>query len=117
MAERKKEKKSPEEADSKGSRSHGTVENLWYWLKTLYRESPGFVWLYAAGIGVGVGTSFLGVYMPSVLVADITAQAGLERILGNLAFLGGGLACLYLTETWIGNTKQILGKRIAVKHR
>ena len=115
MAERKKEKKSPEEADSKGSRSHGTVENLWYWLKTLYRESPGFVWLYAAGIGVGVGTSFLGVYMPSVLVADITAQAGLERILGNLAFLGGGLACLYLTETWIGNTKQILGKRIAVK--
>ena len=71
MAERKKEKKSPEEADSKGSRSHGTVENLWYWLKTLYRESPGFVWLYAAGIGVGVGTSFLGVYMPSVLVADI----------------------------------------------
>ena len=51
MAERKKEKKSPEEADSKGSRSHGTVENLWYWLKTLYRESPGFVWLYAAGIG------------------------------------------------------------------
>ena len=41
---------------------HGTMENLLYWLKALYREAPGFVWLYLAGIGSAIGISLLGIH-------------------------------------------------------
>ena len=87
-------------------------ENLLYWMRTLYRESPGFVWLYLAGCGVAVGISLLGVYMPSVLVADITEGGSVRSILGDLAVLGGGLVCLYLLSNWLERTKGILGSRI-----
>ena len=83
-----------------------------YWMRTLYRESPGFVWLYLAGCGVAVGISLLGVYMPSVLVADITEGGSVRSILGDLAVLGGGLVCLYLLSNWLERTKGILGSRI-----
>ena len=92
---------------------HGTFGNLWYWLKSLYGESPAYVWLYAAGMAVAVAISLLGVYMPSVLVADITRGDKVERILQDLALLGGGLVLLYLFSCWIEQTKPILSGRIA----
>lgn len=85
----------------------GAVENLLYWLKVLYREAPGFVWLYLAEIAVTLGISLLGVYMPSVLVADITAGGGAQRVIRDVALLGGGLACLHLMSKWLEQTKQI----------
>lgn len=90
----------------------GTLENLLYWLKELYRESPGFVWLYLLEIGVTMGISLLGVYMPSVLVADITQGGTLEDILADLALLGGGLVCLYLLNNWLERMMVIMGRRI-----
>ena len=63
---------------------YGTWDNLWYWLKKLYGESPGFVWLYLAEMVLSVSISLVGVYMPSVLVADITRGEGLEAVLLHL---------------------------------
>lgn len=94
---------------------HGTMENLRYWLKALYRESPGFVWLYLAGIGATIGISLLGVYMPSVLVEDITKGKSVESILEDLAILGGGLVCLYLLNNWLEHTKTIYGSWLGQK--
>ncbi len=94
----KKKKKAEEagQADQSGGqgqqpeeKKRTVPENLLYWMRTLYRESPGFVWLYLAGCGVAVGISLLGVYMPSVLVADITEGGSVRSILGDLAVLGG----------------------------
>ena len=105
----KKKKKAEEasQADQSGGqgqqpeeKKRTVPENLLYWMRTLYRESPGFVWLYLAGCGVAVGISLLGVYMPSVLVADITEGGSVRSILGDLAVLGGGLVCLYLLSNW-----------------
>lgn len=90
-------------------------ENLLYWLRVLYGESPGFVWLYLVGIGVAIGISLLEVYMPSALVTDITGGGTIEKILWDLLFLGGGLLCLRLLENWMEQTKQILEIRIALK--
>ena len=78
----------------KRKEGHGALENLSYWLKILYRESPLYVWLYLARIILTIGISLLGIYMPSVLVADITEGKSLERVLADLAILGGGLAGL-----------------------
>lgn len=117
----KKKKKAEEasQADQSGGqgqqpeeKKRTVPENLLYWMRTLYRESPGFVWLYLAGCGVAVGISLLGVYMPSVLVADITEGGSVRSILGDLAVLGGGLVCLYLLSNWLERTKGILGSRI-----
>ena len=91
---------------------HKTVENILYWLKVLYREAPGFPGLYLAGAGVTIGISLLGVYLPSVVVADITDSRTLEGILADLAILGGGLVCLYLLDNWLGRTKVIMGSRL-----
>lgn len=98
-----------------GGRRFVTGRNLLYWLKVLYRESPGFVWLYLAGIGAAVGVSWLGVYMPSVLVTDITRGESLEKIFYDLAFLGGGLLVLHLLINWMERTKQILEVRISLR--
>lgn len=117
----KKKKKAEEasQADQSGGqgqqpeeKKRTVPENLLYWMRTLYQESPGFVWLYLAGCGVAVGISLLGVYMPSVLVADITEGGSVRSILGDLAVLGGGLVCLYLLSNWLERTKGILGSRI-----
>lgn len=89
-----------------------TVQNLLYWLKVLYGESRGFVWLYLTGIGATIGISLLGVYMPSALVADITKGGTVEDILVDLAVLGGGLVCLYLLKNWLENTMVVMGNRI-----
>lgn len=91
-------------------------ENLLYWLKIMYTDSPGFVWLYLAGIAVTVGISLLGVYMPSVLVADITQGGSVKSILGDLALLGGGLTVLYLLNNWLEQTKVIWGNRLGQRH-
>lgn len=91
-------------------------ENLLYWLKVMYTDSPGFVWLYLAGIAVTVGISLLGVYMPSVLVADITQGGSVKSILGDLAILGGGLTVLYLLNNWLEQTKVIWGNRLGQRH-
>ncbi len=93
-----------------------TRENLLYWLKALYIDSPGFVWLYLAGIAVSVGISLLGVYMPSVLVADITQGGTVKGILGDLALLGGALTGLYLLNNWLEQTKVIWGNRLGQRH-
>lgn len=91
---------------------HGMLENLLYWMKELYRESPGFVWLGLLDIGVPMGVSLLGVYLPSVLVADITRGGTLGEILADLAVLGGGLVCLCLMDNWLERTMAIVGFRI-----
>lgn len=115
----KKNKKSPKaqeaETRSDGEKSktkRTTIQNLLYWMKALYRESPGFVWLYLVGCGVTVGVSLLSVYLPSVLVEDITRKGTLEAILADLALLGGGLMGLYLLNDWLERTKVILGSRL-----
>lgn len=94
---------------------HGTLENLLYWLKSLYREAPGLVWLYGAAVAASVALSLLGVYMPSVLVADITRGDKVEKILLDLAVLGGGLVLLYLFSCWAERTKPLLSSRM--EHR
>lgn len=72
MKEKQKTKKASQadQASEQGQQPEGkkrTVpENLLYWMRTLYRESPGFVWLYLAGCGVAIGISLLGVYMPLI---------------------------------------------------
>lgn len=76
MMKKKKKTEKAGQADQSGGqqpeeKKRTVPENLLYWMRTLYRESPGFVWLYLAGCGVAVGISLLGVYMPSVLVADV----------------------------------------------
>lgn len=115
----KKNKKTPRaqeaETRSDGEKSktkRTTIQNLLYWMKALYRESPGFVWLYLVGCGVTVGVSLLSVYLPSVLVEDITRKGTLEAILADLALLGGGLMGLYLLNDWLERTKVILGSRL-----
>lgn len=105
---------SMEKKNEKTKRS--TRENLLYWLKALYIDSPGFVWLYLAGIAVSVGISLLGVYMPSVLVADITQGGTVKGILGDLAVLGGALTGLYLLNNWLEQTKVIWGSRLGQRH-
>lgn len=116
MKKKKKTEKAGQADQSGGQqpeeKKRTVPENLLYWMRTLYRESPGFVWLYLAGCGVAVGISLLGVYMPSVLVADITEGGSVRSILGDLAVLGGGLVCLYLLSNWLERTKGILGSRI-----
>lgn len=92
---------------------HGTLDNLGFWLRILYRESPGFVWLYLLEIVLGIAISLLDVYMPSVLVADITAGKGVWRILQDLVLLGGGLACLYMLNQWIGQTQTVCNSKIS----
>ncbi len=97
--------------------NHTTLENLWYWLKHLYRISPGYVRIYLAGIILTLGISLLSVYMPSVLVADITGKKPLETIFRNLALLGGGLLLLYLLQNWLDNTKIVLREKIRHQER
>ncbi len=94
------------------AQKHGTLENLLYWLRILCREAPGLVWLYGTGVAVSVALSLLGVYMPSVLVADITRGDRAEKILLDLALLGGGLVLLYLFSCWAERTKPLLSKRM-----
>ena len=97
----------------KRKEGHGALENLSYWLKILYRESPLYVWLYLARIILTIGISLLGIYMPSVLVADITEGKSLERVLADLAILGGGLAGLYLLNNWLEGTEPVMAEKIA----
>ena len=49
------------------------IGNLFYWLRVLYRDSPGYVLLYLVGAPLAIGISWLGAYMPSVLAEDIAA--------------------------------------------
>lgn len=91
----------------------GSLDNLLYWLKILYRKSPGFVWTYVAGIGITVGISLLGVYMPSVLVADITHGETVGRVLADLGLLGGGLLCLNLLSFLMNRAAAILECKIS----
>ena len=96
----------------KKENEHGALENLLYWLRILCRECPGLVWLYGIGVAVSVAISLLGVYMPSVLVADITRGDKAERIFLDLALLGGGLVLLYLFSRWAEKTRPLLSKRM-----
>lgn len=97
----------------KRKEGHGALDNLFYWLKTLYGDSPLYVWLYLVRAALAIGISLLGVYMPSVLVADITEGRSLERVLADLAVLGGGLAGLYLLNNWLEGTEPIMAEGIA----
>ncbi len=106
---RKKDGKKKDRGRTK--KTYGALNNLWYWLKALYRESPFFVLLYGAGIAVGIASSLLGVYMPSVLVADITAGEGIWTVILNLAVLGGGVVFLHLADNWMEQTKWILSQK------
>lgn len=105
-------KKKENDLEGQKRRKRSAPENLLYWLKTICRESPGLVWLYGLVVAVSVGISLLGVYMPSVLVADITRGDGVEKILLDMAFLGGGLVLLYLFSCWAEQTKPLLSSRM-----
>lgn len=90
------------------SKRKGRVfRNLGFWFCTLYRESPGFVWLYLLDIPVVVGISLLGAYLPSVLVADITAGREIRQIITNLFLLGGILVFLQVFGEWLKKTREI----------
>ncbi len=95
-----------------GELPQGRVSSLWYWLKRLYRESPGFVWLYGLEAAFAIGISLLGVYLPSVLVADITGGGSLGVLAAHLAGLGGGLVCLYVASNYVEQTKKLKNKGI-----
>ena len=94
--------------EKKKKEGRSTLENLSYWLKTLYRDSPLYIWVNIGKIGLTIGISLLGVYMPSVLVADITEGKSLEKVLANLAVLGGGLVCLYLLNNWLEKIELVM---------
>lgn len=104
-------KKKNKEAQKK----RGTMENVRYWLKILYRDSPVYVWLYLAGILLNIGSSLLGVYMPSVLVADVTNGGTVEKVLTDVALLGGVLMCLKLLGSLLGLAKELSDSRIRYK--
>ena len=95
--------------------AHSTASNLWYWLKELFRLSPVYPVLYFMGIPLSVGISLLGVYMPSVLVRDITEGRGVETMLWHLAFLGGGIVGLYVLNCWLEWARVIKGNRLRFK--
>ena len=87
-----------------------------FWLRTLYRESPAFVWLYLAEIPVTVGIFLAGAYLPSVLTADITAGEPVGRIVLNLAVLGGLLVFLQALRVWLHRTQEIRDDEIRLRH-
>jgi len=95
---------------------YGMLNNLWYWLKFLYRESPVFVLLFGVGVAVSIATSLLGVYMPSVLVADITGEEGLKKVLTDLLLLGGGLVGLSLAANLLQYGEQIQNQKMCHRH-
>lgn len=92
--------------------AYSSMNNLFYGLRRLYRFSPIFVWIYFLGIPLSIGISLLGVYMPSVLVADITAGAQISTVLYHLGLLGGGLVFLYGFQSWIMNTQSLMGLKM-----
>lgn len=92
--------------------THSSVNNLLYGLSRLYRTSPGFVFLAIFEIPLSIGISLLGVYLPSVLVADITKGAEISMILSHLALLGGGLVFLYGFQSFTSNTQGLWAVRM-----
>ena len=92
------------------------IGNLFYWLRVLYRDSPGYVLLYLVGAPLAIGISWLGAYMPSVLVADITAGEAASVTFRNLALLGGALTLLYGAQRWAQETRKRKEKRISGGH-
>ncbi len=94
---------------------YSQASNLWYWLRFLYRESPGFVWLYGLEVVFAIAISLLGVYLPSVLVADITEGRNLGMLAWHLAWLGGGLVCLYVASNYVEQTKKEKNKEIGYR--
>lgn len=89
--------------------TYSSMNNLLYGFRRLYRFSPIFVRIYILGIPLAIGISLLGVYMPSVLVADITAGAQISTVLLHLGLFGGGLVSLYGFQSWITNTQALMG--------
>ena len=92
------------------------IGNLFYWLRVLYRDSPGYVLLYLVGAPLAIGISWLGAYMPSALVEDITAGEAAFVTFRNLALLGGALTLLYGAQRWAQETRKRKEKRICGGH-
>ena len=76
----------------------------------------GYVLLYLVGAPLAIGISWLGAYMPSVLVADITAGEAASVTFRNLALLGGALTLLYGAQRWAQETRKRKEKRISGGH-
>ncbi len=104
------------ESLQKKKKSGTSVKNLVWWLRILYRDSPGYVLAYLADIPLQIGIALLGSYMPSVLVADITAGKAIYVILRNLIFLGGALAGFYVIQQWAAETRKMKENRICGAH-
>lgn len=104
------------ESLQKKKKSGTSVKNLVWWLRILYWDSPGYVLAYLADIPLQIGIALLGSYMPSVLVADITAGKAIYVILRNLIFLGGALAGFYVIQQWSAETRKMKENRICGAH-
>ena len=91
---------------------HKNIDNLCFGVRRLWNQSPGFVILVLLGIPVSLGISLLGVYLPSVLVEDISSRAAVPAILTHLALLGGGMVLLGGCASWMENTKILKKERL-----
>ncbi len=91
---------------------HKSIDNLLFGVRRLWDQSPGFVMLTFLGIPVSLGISLLGVYLPSVLVDDISSRTAIPVILTHLALLGGGMVLLSGCGSWMENIKILKKERI-----
>ncbi len=96
--------------------SYGVIRNLRDWLVKLFRESPGFVWLYIVQIPLSIGIALLGAYFPSALVGDITESMPLEVIIFDLVLLGGGLTAMNVLRGWVEQSQKVKEERLRYKH-
>lgn len=81
--------------DDKSRRKYGLLSNIIYNLKVAKEWDGKLFWAQLLMVAPQVAAALLGAYLPSRLVADLTAHAELSRILVEL----GGIAVIM----WIGN--------------
>lgn len=82
--------------DDRTRRKYGLLSNIIYNMKVAREWDPKLFWFQPLMVAPQVGAALLGAYLPSRLVADLTAHVELSRILLEL-----GLMAVVM---WVGNT-------------
>lgn len=82
--------------DDRSRRKYGLMSNIIYNLKIAKEWDKKLFWAQLLMVVPAVGAALLGAYLPSRLVADLTAHVGIARILVEL----GVIAVIM----WIGNS-------------